>query len=123
VNCTFNQFKKKAEKIMDGKCEDWEDIQGWVAGYSISLQSKNEIRRFIWLPHFKWTIENMAQLCHELIHWIAEACKDKELEFCIQNQEMLAYLTEWAVNETFNKLKPNDKKTVKKNKKKQKKIR
>jgi hypothetical protein len=106
VNCSYESLVKKVESItgkpfdrergnglVDGLYDDWEDKDGCT-------------QRFIWIKNMDWTITSMAELVHEIGHYVANVFETKGLEYCIQNQETICHFTEWLVNETFNSIKP-----------------
>lgn len=119
VSCNWEEFKKQAEAEMGESIEWEEEKDDLTEGRFMTLLSndKRTLKRFIWIETFDWTVHSIANLTHELLHWICAVFTDKGIPFCPENEETMAYVLEWAVETTFDKLKPKKKKSIRNPKK------
>lgn len=106
VNCDFKQFKKVLAKYSGHKTDD-EALEKFRNSQGMTLEVdliRGGSSRVIWVEHFDWMIHDMGVLVHEITHAVSGIMESKNIPYRYENDEVVAYMTEFYTVEFFKKL-------------------
>lgn len=99
-------LKKKWQSHIDDDDDLTDCVMGeaWGTSFSLSKDEGQPERLCIWLQKFDGTVDDLAILQHELLHWILKAMNDSGVFLHTKSEEVFTYMTEYYTRELYKAL-------------------
>lgn len=100
VNCTETEFSEWIKKKFDLDVP----IVGADGKYYSVEETQNgrmEIHRFVWIRLYKWKVEHMAMLVHELQHFCFRVMRDIGMVLSPESEEAYTWYLQHLTVESF----------------------